>query len=195
MLARRELRGEGWGNAWPTEVAKGRLPWPALIFRHASAGSQSHVAQKFGSCRCGDLRLHLAHGVVQTPRQTADRPSSAPLAPRGSALMDEGRFSVSAQSLYARLGTGAAPRIIDVRRAAVFGADDRMLIGALRRDPTDVGQWSRQLRADTPLVVTDAFMTCWKRAGAQAEMTGGIRTFSLPWRSLTASRSRRLPEN
>jgi hypothetical protein len=32
--------------------------------------------------------------------------------------MDEGRFPICAQALYHRLGTAAAPRIIDVRRAA-----------------------------------------------------------------------------
>jgi len=49
--------------------------------------------------------------------------------------MDEGRFSVSAQALYHRLGTAAAPLVIDVRRAAAFDTDDRMLIAALRREP------------------------------------------------------------
>ena len=44
--------------------------------------------------------------------------------------MDEGRFSISAQALYRPLGTAAAPLVIDVRRAAAFDADDRMLIAA-----------------------------------------------------------------
>ena len=52
--------------------------------------------------------------------------------------MDEGRFSISAQALYHRLGTAAAPLVIDVRRAAAFDADDRMLIAAVRREPSDV---------------------------------------------------------
>jgi hypothetical protein len=37
MLARRGLRGGGWGNAWPTEVAEGWLPGPTII-----------VGQRFG---------------------------------------------------------------------------------------------------------------------------------------------------
>lgn len=67
--------------------------------------------------------------------------------------MDEGRFSISADSLYARVGTAAAPRIIDVRRAAAFDADERMLVAAIRHDPADVGRWGAQLSADKPVIV------------------------------------------
>jgi rhodanese-related sulfurtransferase len=67
--------------------------------------------------------------------------------------MDEGRFSISAAALYDRLGTAAAPRVIDVRRAAAFDADDRMLIAAVRREPGDVSHWGRGLRPDRPVVV------------------------------------------
>ena len=67
--------------------------------------------------------------------------------------MDEGRFSISAQALYHRLGTAAAPLVIDVRRAAAFDADDRMLIAAVRREPGDVGHWGKDLRPDQPVVV------------------------------------------
>jgi hypothetical protein len=47
--------------------------------------------------------------------------------------MDEGRFSVSAASLYARLGTAAAPIVVDVRRRPAFEADEWMIAGADRR--------------------------------------------------------------
>ena len=67
--------------------------------------------------------------------------------------MDEGRFSILADSLYARVGTAAAPRIIDVRRAAAFDADERMLVAAIRHDPADVGRWGAQLSADKPVIV------------------------------------------
>ena len=67
--------------------------------------------------------------------------------------MDEGRFPISAQALYDRLGTAAAPILIDVRRAAAFDADERMLIAALRCDPADVARWGAQLRVDKPIVV------------------------------------------
>jgi rhodanese-related sulfurtransferase len=67
--------------------------------------------------------------------------------------MDEGRFSISTQALYQQLGTAAAPLVIDVRRTAAFDADDRMLISAVRRDPSDVRHWSSNLRADHAVVV------------------------------------------
>ena len=40
--------------------------------------------------------------------------------------------------LYSRLGTAAAPLLIDVRTAQAFEADDRLIIGALRHAPDDV---------------------------------------------------------
>ena len=43
--------------------------------------------------------------------------------------------SISPHTLYARLGTAAAPIILDVRRAEAFGADATMIIGAVRRTP------------------------------------------------------------
>ena len=47
--------------------------------------------------------------------------------------MDEGRFSVSAASLYERIGTAAAPRVIDVRTtrsyAGVAAARTKSTIG------------------------------------------------------------------
>src|SRR6266513_785799 len=67
--------------------------------------------------------------------------------------MDEGRFSISAPVLYQQLGTAAASRVIDVRRAASFDSDDRMLVAAIRRDPLDVARWGAQLSTDKPVVV------------------------------------------
>jgi hypothetical protein len=43
--------------------------------------------------------------------------------------------SVSSQELYARLGTAAAPVLVDVRRIEAFGADDAVIIGAMHRPP------------------------------------------------------------
>ncbi len=50
-------------------------------------------------------------------------------------------LSVSPQHLYARLGTAAAPVVLDVRRADAFDADDTMIIGALRHSPEDMTTW------------------------------------------------------
>jgi rhodanese-related sulfurtransferase len=59
--------------------------------------------------------------------------------------MDGTLLSVSAAELYANLGTASAPILVDVRRQDAFDADDRMIIGAIRRAPGDVDQWSQEL--------------------------------------------------
>ena len=43
--------------------------------------------------------------------------------------------SISPDQLYARLGTAASPLLVDVRRTEGFKSDDRLIVGALRRDP------------------------------------------------------------
>jgi hypothetical protein len=45
--------------------------------------------------------------------------------------------STSHQDLYAAIGTAVAPAVADVRRGAAF-ADDRIIFGAIRRDPDEV---------------------------------------------------------
>jgi rhodanese-related sulfurtransferase len=67
--------------------------------------------------------------------------------------VDEGCFSISAQSLYVRLGGPAAPTLIDVRRTQTFDADPRMIVGAIRRPPEAVAEWSTALLPDRPVVV------------------------------------------
>ncbi len=66
--------------------------------------------------------------------------------------MDGKAHSLSSNDLYARLGTAAAPLVIDVRRPDAFNADDRLIIGALHRAPTDVARWQRELPAGRPVV-------------------------------------------
>ena len=57
----------------------------------------------------------------------------------------DGNLSVSPSGLYARLGTSMAPMLVDVRRKDAFEKDDRLIVGALRRAPEDVGLWSNEL--------------------------------------------------
>ncbi|MBO0759139.1 MAG: chromate resistance protein [Bradyrhizobiaceae bacterium] len=45
------------------------------------------------------------------------------------------RKSISSQQLYERLGLASAPVLVDVRREDEFGADEAMIIGAVRRSP------------------------------------------------------------
>ena len=67
--------------------------------------------------------------------------------------MDEGRFSISPLELYSRLGTAAAPIVIDARREPAFAADERMLAGAVRRPPEAVERWRSALPPKHPVVV------------------------------------------
>src|SRR3954447_15829776 len=67
--------------------------------------------------------------------------------------MDEGRFSVSASELHSRLGTAAAPLVIDVRRSPAFDADKWMIAGATRRSPDAAAQWAPELPDAGPVVV------------------------------------------
>jgi len=55
--------------------------------------------------------------------------------------------------LYAAIGTASAPRVFDVRRAAAFDADTRMVVSALRRVPGEVGQWAGELSPGQAVVV------------------------------------------
>jgi rhodanese-related sulfurtransferase len=67
--------------------------------------------------------------------------------------MDEGRFSISAASLYQQLGTAAAPTLIDVRRTPTFDVDQWMIVGAICRPPEAVVQWGGAFQKGGPVVV------------------------------------------
>lgn len=54
--------------------------------------------------------------------------------------------------LDCRRATSRPPMILDVRRQPAFGADPRMLPGAIRRDPARLADWSAAIAADRPLV-------------------------------------------
>ena len=62
-------------------------------------------------------------------------------------------MSVSSQELYARLGTAAAPVLVDVRRAEAFGADQVVIIGAVHRPPESVSDWLADLPKNREVVV------------------------------------------
>ena len=67
--------------------------------------------------------------------------------------MGEGRVSISAQSLYERLGGPAAPILVDVRRTPAFDADEWMVVGAVRRPPEAIERWQSDLARNQPVVV------------------------------------------
>ena len=62
-------------------------------------------------------------------------------------------MSVSPQELYSRLGTAAAPVLVDVRRAEAFGADQAVIIGAIHRPPESVSDWRADLPKNRDVVV------------------------------------------
>jgi rhodanese-related sulfurtransferase len=60
--------------------------------------------------------------------------------------------SISPHDLYGAIGTGAAPVVIDVRGNAAFAADNRMIVGAIRRNPDEIQNWRQQLTSDRVVV-------------------------------------------
>ena len=67
--------------------------------------------------------------------------------------MDEGRFSISPQSVYERLGTAAAPLIVDVRREPAFAEAGQLVVGAIRRAPETVEAWASGIPAGRSVAV------------------------------------------
>ena len=53
--------------------------------------------------------------------------------------------SLSPAAIFTRLGLADSPAIFDVREAADFAARPRLIPGALRGDPDQVGEWGRAL--------------------------------------------------
>jgi rhodanese-related sulfurtransferase len=67
--------------------------------------------------------------------------------------VDGTKSSITSPELYVRLGTGAAPLVIDVRRDAVFADADRLIASAYHQSPDRVGSWVRDLSVDRPVAV------------------------------------------
>src|SRR5262245_7808207 len=97
--------------------------------------------------------------------------------------MDAYPSSISSHDLYARLGTAAAPLLLDVRRQDAFDADDRLIVGALRAAPEDVDCQPRDLPNGRSVVaycahgqdVSQGATAALRKAGIQATyLEGGI---------------------
>jgi rhodanese-related sulfurtransferase len=92
------------------------------------------------------------------------------------------------------LGTAAAPLVLDVRRDDAFHQDSGLIVSALRRSPTDVLRWSKDLIAGRPIVaycvhgheVSQGVAASLQQAGFDAAyLDGGIagwRESGLPTR-------------
>src|SRR6185312_16372509 len=68
---------------------------------------------------------------------------------RGGLRMDH--CNISPRELYARVGSEAAPVIVDVRRDADFAAAATLVVGAFHRSPETIEKW-RALIGGRPVV-------------------------------------------
>jgi rhodanese-related sulfurtransferase len=109
----------------------------------------------------------------------------------------DGILSLSPQDLYTRIGTQAAPLVIDVRRSDDFDADDRVIVSALRRLPEDVERWRRDLPPGGEVVLycddgagaSAALATSLTKRGVDAHaLKGGMAQ----WRALDLPTARKL---
>jgi rhodanese-related sulfurtransferase len=100
--------------------------------------------------------------------------------------------TISPLDLYTRLGTQAAPVLIDVRRSEAFAADDALIISAIRHTPEAASDWFRDLSTGRQIVVycgdgreasPDVAATLAKAGVPAAYLAGGIEGW----------RNRRLP--
>ena len=66
--------------------------------------------------------------------------------------MDTVAPAISAPELLRRLGTAAAPLIVDVRRLEAFQKDESLIAGATWRDPFTVADWEKYLPRHRPVV-------------------------------------------
>jgi len=82
--------------------------------------------------------------------------------------------TISAEELFARLGNAAAPVVVDVRKHDVFGADDRLIVSALRCDIDANPGWPSALPAGRPIVVYCAHGAEVSRTAAAKLKQAGI---------------------
>jgi rhodanese-related sulfurtransferase len=64
------------------------------------------------------------------------------------------QFSMSPVELWSSIGTGRAPRIIDVRRRDVYEKASGLVPGSSWHDPQTAGDWMPALERSRPIVVT-----------------------------------------
>jgi rhodanese-related sulfurtransferase len=87
----------------------------------------------------------------------------------------DGKQPVLPHDLHARLGTAAAPLVLDVRPQDAFAADDRLIIGASRRSPDNVEEWRTEFPSSRPVVVYCSDGDGVSRGVAAALAGAGVR--------------------
>ena len=106
--------------------------------------------------------------------------------------MDGTAHLISPNDLYARLGTAAAPLVIDVRRPEAFNADNTMIIGALHRAPADAALWKKELPKGRKVVVYCVHGHEVSQGVASSLQTAGINATYLEG-GMTGWKESRLP--
>jgi rhodanese-related sulfurtransferase len=104
----------------------------------------------------------------------------------------DGAPPISPHDLYARLGTAAAPVLIDVRRQETFDTDDRLIIGAFHFPPEDVERWRGELPPGRPVVAYCMQGHEASQGVAAALRAGGMNTAYLEG-GISAWKQRALP--
>jgi rhodanese-related sulfurtransferase len=113
--------------------------------------------------------------------------------------MDTVSPAITPVELHHRLGTSAAPLIIDVRRREAFSADSALIAGATWRDPFAVVDWQKYLPRHRPVVVycvagheiSRNAAEALRNAGVDARwLEGGIEA----WKKMQAPTLRKLSE-
>src|SRR3981081_2832320 len=89
---------------------------------------------------------------MQTPRRRSPSKLCATLDSSRRLRMDDRKHSISPPDLYARLGSEAAPIIVDVRRDADFAGADTLVADAFHCSPDDVEQWRTDLPSGRQVV-------------------------------------------
>jgi rhodanese-related sulfurtransferase len=101
-------------------------------------------------------------------------------------------ISISPLCLHRALGTASSPLIVDVRRGADFDGDDRLIVGAARRDPAALARWQSAIPTERPVVaycahgheVSQGVAAALREAGCDARyLEGGMEAWVAQGRS------------
>jgi rhodanese-related sulfurtransferase len=101
--------------------------------------------------------------------------------------MDDRKHSISPHDLYARLGSEAAPIVVDVRRDDDFANADRLVVPAFHRSPDAVERWREELPSGRPVVaycfhgrqVSQGVAAALRLMGVEADfLEGGIANWT-----------------
>jgi rhodanese-related sulfurtransferase len=106
---------------------------------------------------------------------------------------------VNVDSMYAQLALPTSPTVVDVRSNAEYEANPRMLPGARRRDPHQVGEWASSLPRERAIAIYDSNGGAASRSTVQALAALGCQATYLEggldrWMSAGRSTVRARPE-